>query len=744
MKLAKPILIILMLAAACRAENNSEDSFLQQYAETYRFTLGQPTAFEITDDGSAVLFLRSGPRSFVRDLYEFDVATGKERLLASAQKLLGGGQEKLTAEELARRERMRSAARGIAAFDLSSEGRQVLIPLSGSLYVLDRKTGKSRELTSDAGYPIDPRFSPDGKSIAVVRNGDLYVIDVETGDERRLTTTATKTLSNGEAEFVAQEEMDRMHGYWWSPDSTLIAYQETDTSDVEELHIADPMKPGSQAKSWRYPRPGHNNATVRLGIVPASGGRTKWVNWDHEQFPYLASVTWQSSRLIPTGLPLTILLQNRDQTEEQLLTIDARNGITHLLFEESDAAWINIDPSMPYWLADGRSFLWTTERIGNWKLERRSRDGTLEGTLTDQSFGFRDFAGVDAQATAYVVGGDEPTQAHLYEVSLKPYGEGHRPKKITNNAGMHSAKLAKDADVRLQIFQPLEGEPRYEVYRGDKLAGTIKSVAEKPPFAANIELTTASDDPPLRTAIVRPRDFDAKRKYPVLVHVYGGPHHQEVVAVGRKYLLDQWLADRGFVIVMIDGRGTPNRGREFERAIKGNFVDVALADQVRGLKALGDKYDELDLSRVGIYGWSFGGYMSAMAVMKEPEVFHAGVAGAPVTDWLDYDTHYTERYLGLPDTNPAGYEASSVLTHAPRLERPLLIIHGTADDNVYFLHSMKLCDALFRAGKPYEFLPLPGFTHMVPDPQVTVRLNERIADFFEKSLRSQRNGNESQ
>jgi dipeptidyl-peptidase-4 len=299
---------------------------------------------------------------------------------------------------------------------------------------------------------------------------------------------------------------------------------------------------------------------------------------------------------------------------------------------------------------------------------------------------------------------------------------------------MHSANLAADADVRLVISQPLEGEPRHDVYRGDKLAGTIKSVAEKPPFAPFVELTTIWSGPPLKAAIVRPRDFDAKRKYPVIVHVYGGPHRQEVVAVGRKYLLDQWLADRGFIIVSIDGRGTPNRGREFERVIKGNFVEIALADQVRGLKALGEKYAELDLSRVGIYGWSFGGYMSAMAVMKEPDVFHAGVAGAPVADWLDYDTHYTERYLGLPSKNAAGYEASSVLTHAPKLQRPLLIIHGTADDNVYFLHSLKLCDALFRAGKPYEFLPLSGFTHMVPDPTVTVRLNERIADFFTEQL----------
>ena len=242
------------------------------------------------------------------------------------------------------------------------------------------------------------------------------------------------------------------------------------------------------------------------------------------------------------------------------------------------------------------------------------------------------------------------------------------------------------------------------------------------------------NEPPLWAAIIRPRNFDSARRYPVIVHVYGGPHVQTVLASGRNYLLEQWLADQGFIVVSIDGRGSPSRGREFERSIKGNFEELALADQVRGLQALGQKYPEFDLDRAGIFGWSFGGYMSAIAVLRRPDVFHAGIAGAPVVDWHDYDTHYTERYLGLPEKNKSGYAASSVLTYADQLSRPLLIIHGTADDNVYFLHSMKLCDALFRAGKPYEFLPLAGYTHMVPDPVVIERLNGRIAEFFATHL----------
>jgi dipeptidyl-peptidase 4 len=720
--------LLFSAAAVCHAQAPQANDFLSQYASTYHFSLGQPTAFQIADEGDVVLYLRSGPRSFIRNLYEFEVATGKERLLAAADDLLKGATEQLSPEELARRERSRSAARGIASFELSHDGQQVLVPLSGSLYVIDRKSGKSHELKSNSGYPIDARFSPDGKSIALVRNGDLYVIDVASGAERRLTSGANETLSHGLAEFVAQEEMHRMHGYWWSGDSQQIAYQETDTAAVEELHIADPKNPDKPAHVWRYPRPGHVNAVVRLGIIPAAGGDTTWVKWDREKYLYLATVRWEKDS------PLTILVQNREQTEELLLAINPTTGSSTELVKETDPAWVNIDSGMPHWLDDGKQFLWSTERRSAWQLELRNRVGHLAKTLTPAEICYRSLAGVDeAQGIAYFIGGADPTQSQLFSVSLQE--NGAQPKQITTARGLHSAVFAKHGGVHVVSEQTLEGDIHQRVYRGDQtLAGEIPSLSEKPPFATNLELTVVSQDPPLRAAIIRPRNFDANRRYPVIVHVYGGPHAQTVLASGRSYLLEQWLADQGFIIVSIDGRGTPARGHDFERSIKGNFVELALADQVRGLKALGQKHPEMDLGRVGIFGWSFGGYMSAIAVMRRPDVFHAGIAGAPVIDWHDYDTHYTERYLGLPEKNASGYSASSVLTYADQLSRPLLVIHGTADDNVYFLHSMKLCDALFRAGKPFEFLPLAGYTHMVPDPVIIKRLNGRIADFFAAHL----------
>jgi len=263
---------------------------------------------------------------------------------------------------------------------------------------------------------------------------------------------------------------------------------------------------------------------------------------------------------------------------------------------------------------------------------------------------------------------------------------------------------------------------------------SLPSVAESPPALPQVEFTTVGDSLQFHAAIIRPRTFDPKRRYPVLVDVYGGPSVQMAQATAFRYLLDQWFADRGFVVVTLDGRGTPGRGRAWERALRGSFIDVPLADQVAGLRSLGAKYPELDLERTGIFGWSYGGYLAALAIMRRPDIYRAAVAGAPVADWLDYDTHYTERYIGLPGEHPEAYEQSSILSSAKLLQRPLLLIHGTDDDNVYFTHSIQLCDALQRAGKSFEFLPLTGFTHMVTDPLVTERLEERIAGFFIREL----------
>jgi dipeptidyl-peptidase 4 len=745
-------LALVLLQASCAGPHTANptemretraiepDEFLKQFAATYRFRLGRPTAITVTPNGESVLFLRSGPRSFVQDLYEFDLATGRERVLLTADAILGGGEEKLTAEELARRERMRMASRGIASYSISKDGSRLLVPLSGKLFVIDRAGGQKREIPSNAGgFPIDPRLSRDGSLIACVRDGELYVTDIASGAEHKITSGTTEHVTFGLAEFVAQEEMSRFEGFWIAPDNSAILYQRTDTSALETFSIADPVDPSKAAETWPYPRPGKNNADVSLFLQPLGpggvpSGAARPVTWDRAAYPYLATVKWQKDA------PITLLVQNREQTKQELLAVNSAGG-TDALLVETDPAWINIEQAVPEWLPgeNGASpgFLWMSEREGEWVLEQRWRDGSLVSRITPPGFGLKAFLHAEKNGVIYVAasrapdGTLDPTQTHVWRLNTRAR---IAPMPVTEEAGVHGGQFADDADVWVQSAAYLAGGSKWIVRRGGERVGELTSTAERPSLTPSVELASVGSRE-YRVSIVRPRNFDAAKQYPVLVSVYGGPGISVVNANRDAYVLQQWMADAGFIVVGIDGRGTPNRGREWERAIKNDLITIPLADQAEALRALRARVPQMDLSRVGIYGWSFGGYFSAHAVMQMPETFHVGVAGAPVADFADYDTHYTERYLGLPAANPKGYEQSNVLTHAKDLKRPLLIIHGTADDNVYFMHSLKMTQTLFRAGREFDFLPLSGFTHMVPDPVVTERLQSRMREYFVEHLK---------
>jgi len=700
--------------------------FLDQYAATYRFRLGHPAHVAFAPDGDEVLYLRSGPTDFVQNLYALDLSTGDERVVLTAEALLGDDPEELSDEEKARRERMRMAARGITRFELSRQGDRLLVPLSDQLYVVERPGGEVVRLPDDGGFPNAARLSPTGTHVATVRDGDLWVIDIDAGTQRRLTFRPSPTVEHGLAEFVAQEEMRRYRGFWWTPDGQRLVYQRTDLDPVETLHIMDPTRPEKPPRSFPYPRAGTDNAIVRLGVIGIEGGETTWLDWDRDAYPYLASVK------VPKEGPVTLVVQDRRQKTSVVMTADLGTGDVRTLHRESDPTWVNLDQTVPRWVQGGETFLWSTERNGGWQLELRSGDdGSLVRALTEPGLGYEALLDVDEDAdTVWITGGPDPVEIHVYEVPL----DGARPpRQLTEAPGEHDAVLGPEGGW-VHSAHLEDGRVIHRVHpSGDREMRAIPSTAAPLPFVPRVELATVGDLD-YRAAIVRPRDFDPKKKYPVVVAVYGGPHARVVRATKRKYLLEQWIADQGFVVVSADGRGTPRRGREWERAIAGNFIELPMADQVAALEALGARYDELDLRRVGIFGWSFGGYFSAMAVMRRPDVFHAAVAGAPVADWRDYDTHYTERYIGLPDENEEGYRDSSVLTHAPRLGRPLLIIHGTADDNVYLTHGLKMSDALLRAGRPHVFLPLAGQTHMVSEPGVVRRLYARIIGFLRANL----------
>lgn len=722
----------LYLAASLPgAAAGAEEEFTRQWAETNRFRLGRPAAVTVTPNGDAVYFLRSPGRSLVRDLYVFEKATGRERRVLTAEELLGGGEEQLTDEEKARRERARLTARGLAGFSLSPDGKTLLAPLSGKLYLVDRASG-GKKVVTPGGFPIDPRFSPDNRHLAYVIDGDLYAYDLAAGAERRLTTRAGNVASNGLAEFAAQEEMDRAEGYWFSPEGDAIAYQANDDSALETFYIADPANPSKEPNSWRYPRAGQANTDVRLLIVPIGGGEPLSVEWDRRSYPYLAAVQWQK------GAPLTLLVQNRAQSEELLLAVDRRTGATRELLRETDGAWLNIDPEMPRWLPGGKSFLWTSERGGAWQLEERDANGKLMRPLLPAGLVYQGLAHHDEKTGELLVKASRsPLDRDLYRLSLasgklEPWLEG---------GGLLDATVAEDGSLRVVNRMPPDGPWSWQVVdAGGKKLGELASVAENPAFPLRpewlaLELEGADGRATtFHSVVLRPPDFAAGRKYPVIVQVYGGPHKQMVRHDASEYIFAQWLANEGFVVVSIDGRGTPNRGREFERAIRGNLIGPALDDQARALQELGRRIPELDLERVGIFGWSFGGYFSAMAAMQRPDLFKAAVAGAPVADWELYDTHYTERYLGDPKKDPEAYRRSSVLEVAKNLSRPLLIVHGTADDNVYFVHSLRMIEALFAAGRPFEFLPLAGSTHVLADPPAVERLWKRVRDFFRTEL----------
>ncbi|MBZ4394337.1 MULTISPECIES: alpha/beta fold hydrolase [unclassified Myxococcus] len=705
---------------------HSQDPFLRQLSETRNFSSGRPVSVRVTPDEKQVLFLRTQDTSNVQTLYAFDVATGEVKEVLTPEALLKGTEETLTPEEKARRERMRVSARGFTSYQISDDGTRLLVPLSGRLYVVERASGKVTELKTGPGV-LDPRFSQDGKQVAYVRENDVYRIDIAANKEQRVTKGGTAEKTHGVAEFVAQEEMSRFSGYWWSPDARRVAYTESDTSEVEKLTIVDVMHPERGGEIFAYPRPGKPNAKVRLGVTAVTGGKTTWVQWDAAKYPYLATVVW------PKGGPLTILVQNRVQTEQQLLAVDPATGKTRELLVEKDSAWLNLDQDFPLWLDDGSGFLWYTERNGGPEVELRKADGSLDKSFVKPDAGFRGMTRfVQKDRTLFFNGGPNPTQSVFWRVK-----DGGVPERVTKNGeGIEGGSASRDGGVFVVNTSSLKSMSRTEVLRADGTrVGQLPEVAQEPPFVPNTELRQVG---PKRywASITRPRDFKPGKKLPVIVDIYGGPTTTVVHHSMAAHLMSQWMADQGFLVVKFDVRGTPLRGAAWEREVKYDFATVTLDDQVDALQALAKELPELDLKRVGIQGWSFGGYMAALAALKRPDVFKAAVSGAPVVDWLDYDTHYTERYLGLPQEHPEAYEKSSLLTYA-KADKPigkLLLIHGTADDNVYFFHTLKLSDALFRAGKPHELLPLSGLTHMVPDPLVKQRQWERVMEHFKKNL----------
>lgn len=717
-------------SSAPAALPSADPTFLQTLADTRNFRLGTPKNVVPTRDGKSVLFLRSEARKGKQQLFETDLASGKTSVLLAPEDVTKG-EETLSPEEKARRERLRISATGFTSFELDPSETKILLPISGRLFVLDRTTKKVVELATGKDAAFDPQWSPKGDRIAYVQNDDLHVVSLDPkAKERAVTKGGSENLTHALAEFVAQEEFDRQRGFWWSPDGGSFLYEEADLAKVERLTIADPAHPATPPDRPAYPRAGTTNAETRFGLISSNGGKTTWVTWDRATYPYVVHVEW------PKGGPLLLHVMNRLQQRAQLLRVDP-NGKTTVLLEEWDDAWLNLDESALTWLPDGKGFLWSSEKSGEWRLELRDPSGKWIRDL-GTGLGYRALLAVDdAKSIAYVAASLEPTERHLYAL---PIAGGAATPIGPADAVTMLGGFGKSSNTYAGYEGTREGKRRWFARSVDgKIAVPIPSVAEEPPVQPS-ELTRAGDDE-MRVAILRPRGFVPGRKYAVIDAVYGGPHFAMVSADGASHAREQWIADAtGAIVVKIDAKGTPFRGRAWERAIKNALGSVPIEGHVAALKSLAAKYPEMDLSRVGVFGWSFGGYFTAMAVLTHPEIYKAGMAGAAVVDWRDYDTAYTERYLGLPSDNGQIYAVNDAAFWAKRgisekaPARPLLVIHGTADDNVFFSNSLKLTEALALAKRPFEFLPLVGQTHQVASPAANEIVWGRTAEFLRTHL----------
>ena len=691
-------------------------SYPRLAARTLRFTLGVPRAVTVSPDGSTVRFIRT-PDGVTRtgQLWEHDVESGVETLLVDPVALLGAGDEELSAEERSRRERSREGAAGIVGYDVDDTGRWATFALSGRLWATHLGTKATRELPSE-GAVIDPRLDPTGRRVAYAAGGALHVVELADAAHATIASPTSSTEVWGQAEFIAAEEMDRMRGFWWSPDGQSLLVERYDEAEVAVWHIASPEHPERPAAAQRYPAAGTTNADVSLWHVTLDGDRTE-VRWDRESFEYLGRVTWA-----PEGAPLLQVLA-RDQKTSQVLRVDPSTGGTEVLRTLTDAAWVELGPG-PRWSPAGA--LVTIEDIGGWR--RVVVDGE---PVSPDGWQVRGVVATFADAVV-VTASHEPTEVQVVRV-----GTDGSLDQVTQGRGVHGAVIGGATTVitRTSLADTLVHHTVHHDRGAEPVEpSTLANVSVPLPLTPSVHLLSAGPHE-LRTAVVFPTGHEPGTRLPVLLDPYGGPGAQRVWASARAFAEAQWLADQGFVVVVADGRGTPGRGSAWDRAILHDFAGVTLDDQVEALSAVAAAFpDDVDTGRVGITGWSYGGYLAALAVLRRPDVFHAAVAGAPVTEWRLYDTCYTERYLGHPGEVPEVYDRNSLLPLAAGLERPLMLIHGLSDDNVVAAHTLQLSSALLAAGRPHTVLPLSGVTHMTPQETVAENLKLLQVQFLREHL----------
>ncbi|SFB39871.1 dipeptidyl-peptidase-4 [Amycolatopsis marina] len=684
-------------------------SFLRKQARTQRFTLGAPKEFRVSPDGDRVLFLRAESGVDRRhSLWSQDLASGVESKIVDAVALLPG-EEELPPEERARRERTRNASGGVVGYATDSGLTMAAFSLSGKLYTADLRSGDVTLRVDDS--VVDPRPNAAGTHVAYVRDRRLRVLDLAAGTDRMLVDEPGEDIAWGLAEFIAAEEMGRARGYWWAPDGQSLLVERTDRAAVPRWTIADPANPGLPPNTVSYPAAGTVNVDVSLAFLGLDGTRVDVQRGDWE---YLAAVHWSAG-----GAPL-LAVQPRDQRRLEVHEVNPADGSTKLLHTETDPHWVEIVQGVPAWTSDGR-LVRVSAADGNYRL-------LIDGEpVTEPGMQLRSVLDV-GEEVLFSASEDDPTQIHVYRT------DGGKVQRLSTEDGVHIGG-GNAALTVLSSWSMSRSGPKVSVLRDGKPVAGIASYTVDPGTAPKVAMLTVGERG-LRAALLLPTGHRAgSAKLPVLLDPYGGPHAQRVLQSRNAFLTAQWLADQGFAVLITDGRGSPGRGPEWEREIAGKLAEVPLADQVDALHAVAAEYPDLDLDRVAIRGWSYGGYLSALAVLRRPDVFHAAVAGAPVTDWSLYDTHYTERYLGTPQDEPDSYRRNSLIADAPELRGALLLVHGLADDNVFVAHALRLSSALLAAGRPHTFLPLAGGTHMTPQAEEVAENMMRLQiDWIKREL----------
>lgn len=697
-----------------------------------------PSRIEFTPDSHHIAYLWGADGSLTQELWLYDPTSGARRQLTTLASNTANQTGQFSLEEELRRERTRQRKSGVTSYQFAQAAEDaplvLLVPFDGHLSIA-RGEYNLTQLPGSEGA-TDARLSPDGSYVAFVRAGNLYVAPTDGREPpRALTTSAEDGLTNGLAEYMAQEEMGRQVGYWWSPDGARLAFVRADSRHIPVYSIVHQGTEQVAIEQHRYPFTGKRNVEVQLGIVAVDGpaDAVTWMDLGAEPDIYLARVAWR-----PDGV-LTALVQARDQRSQRLMAFDTPSGAATQLLAEQGEPWLNLHDDLRF-LRDN-SFLWSSERTGFLHLSLHDSSGHELRALTEGPWMVTGHVTLDEERRRVYFQGtyDGPLERHLYVVSL----DGGPVRRLTREAGWHDTVISPDCRTFVDTWHNPEHPPRLTIC--NLVDGEVQHLlfehAEITPAALGLcvpEIASfhTHDGALLYAAIYASEQTrTAGQPRPLVVAVYGGPHAQSITGTWSLTvdLRAQYLAQQGFVVLKVDNRGSSNRGLAFEAPIARTMGHIEVDDQLEGVNWLAER-PYVDRERVGIYGWSYGGYMVCRSLLQAPEVFKAGIAGAPVTFWEGYDTHYTERYMGLLATNAAGYQASSVLSSAEKLASKLLLVHGLVDENVHARHTMRLVEILAAAGRDYELMVFPEARHMPRNPAHLAYLEHRLVEFLRRHL----------